>query len=348
MEDYVSLRQKMVPKIYKFIYAIVLFFISAHFLIGISMIYNKATKLWIYEMLSTFFYFSLFLAINKNKEKYTLTSLVIFMNLTIIEVSVQMFIAVICLGNEFEFQHYIYGIMVFIMLESYIEGDIRRTIELLLFSFICYIASKFLLISGISIYKSTPGLIAFYNWANPVATIIFIVICILLLVSIVTEYEGDILYKATHDNLTGLANRNYLQTIPYKHQMTYVAMLDIDDFKKINDTYGHDTGDDVLKSLSKILKDVKREHDDLYSIRWGGEEFILIYNGVEDFLSLVEHVIHEIRDDKVESDNVTLNYHVTIGISDYYDGETIETMIKIADDRLYNGKNSGKDKIVFK
>ena len=140
----------------------------------------------------------------------------------------------------------------------------------------------------------------------------------------------------------------FLKTNPNPNGTHALFVIDIDDFKKINDTYGHDTGDDVLKSLSEILKDVKREHDDLYSIRWGGEEFILIYNGTEDFLSLVEHVIHEIRDDKVESDNVTLNYHVTIGISDYYDGETIETMIKIADDRLYNGKNSGKNKIVFK
>lgn len=348
MDDYISLRQKMVPKIYKFIYGVVLFFIIAHFSIGISMIYNKATKLWIYEIISTFFYISLFLAINKNKKKYTLTSLVIFMNLTIIEVSIQMFIAVICLGNKLEFQHYFYGILVFIMLENYIEGNLRRTIELIGFGFSCYYFSKLLTSFGGCIYESNPSLVVFYNWINPILTIIFIIICILLLAAIVNDYESAILYKAAHDNLTGLANRNYLQTIPYTKNTTYVAMLDIDDFKKINDNYGHDTGDDVLKSLSKVLKDAKREHDDLHPIRWGGEEFVLIYNGTENFLKLAEYIVCEIRKDKVESDNITLNYHVTMGISDFYDGETIDELIKIADDRLYNGKNSGKDKIVFK
>ncbi|ABB44761.1 diguanylate cyclase (GGDEF domain) [Sulfurimonas denitrificans DSM 1251] len=158
------------------------------------------------------------------------------------------------------------------------------------------------------------------------------------------------------DGMTGLYNRRFLEEIIDKimsqanrNKETYaVLMLDVDFFKMVNDTYGHDVGDKVIVALSKILKNSIRESD--LAIRYGGEEFlILLSNATDEGIMQVANKIHSnfaaLSFDVGTSE--TLKKTISIGISKFpTDGDTIWKCIKYADTALYEAKNTGRNKIV--
>ena len=159
--------------------------------------------------------------------------------------------------------------------------------------------------------------------------------------------------KSTHDKLTGVYNREYFET-HYKliindytkeGNLVFLSILDIDFFKKVNDTYGHDVGDKVLKQFVKIIQKSSRKDDLL--IRWGGEEFLLLIkvksidNG-KKVLENIRNAISEASFDSIE--------HITcsIGSTNYYKNEKIEDCFKRADDALYEAKNNGRNQVQIK
>ena len=148
------------------------------------------------------------------------------------------------------------------------------------------------------------------------------------------------------DGLTKVYNRAYLERNLDKLCKGYstksIAMLDIDFFKKINDTYGHQMGDEVLKYFANLIKNTLRKDDIV--IRYGGEEFLIFMpNTVKNEAYIVLTKLKNIlKNDK----NKPLEFTFSAGISD--GGETISEMINIADERLYKAKKSGRDRIVIK
>ena len=125
-----------------------------------------------------------------------------------------------------------------------------------------------------------------------------------------------------------------------------VIMIDIDNFKKINDTYGHDIGDKVLRSLGMFLNSKKRKSDIV--ARYGGEEFVIILSDTDkiDALKFVINLIENIKQNiKIEIDkSLVLGITVSIGIAVFpYDSENKHNLIKIADENLYYTKTNGKD-----
>ena len=153
-----------------------------------------------------------------------------------------------------------------------------------------------------------------------------------------------------HDPLTGLLNRTSMQKILsqndlYKNRDFAIVMCDIDNFKKINDTYGHGAGDAVLKSLSGIFKNTFRDKDRV--ARFGGEEFLAVVLGVKKdaAVSIVERVRETLSKNIVEFENIKINATMTFGVV-AHDGTgefSLEKMIKQADNLLYAGKRSGKN-----
>lgn len=119
-------------------------------------------------------------------------------------------------------------------------------------------------------------------------------------------------------------------------------MFDIDKFKDVNDTYGHNIGDIILKRLVKVVKESIRENDIL--IRWGGEEFIVILEieSIEKLRQVAEHIRM-----KVENNNFTEVNQITcsFGITLHKDNETMDQTIERADKALYSAKNSGRNKV---
>ena len=168
------------------------------------------------------------------------------------------------------------------------------------------------------------------------------------------ESENTDLEKlANFDPLTKLMNRrslnNHLKEALENAMRTgevfSLIMTDIDDFKAVNDTYGHEAGDEILVNISRILINNVRETD--YVCRWGGEEMLLLIKAEKDVAC---HVAERIRED-VEKTRVTVNGHnigvtMTLGVSSYKPGDNIRSMVQKADICLYEGKNSGKNKVV--
>ncbi|QOP41215.1 EAL domain-containing protein [Sulfurimonas marina] len=168
--------------------------------------------------------------------------------------------------------------------------------------------------------------------------------------------EAKAEYLAYHDPLTGLYNRvsfeEYLtQTLAVvKRQDKKLAILfiDLDRFKIINDTLGHDIGDEVLISVTKRLKHILRESD--YVSRWGGDEFVVILQDVPSD-TLIATVARKIIDSIKEPIHIGYhNFNITasIGISMFPDnGSDTKTLIKYADTAMYLAKESGKNSFRF-
>ncbi|MCI5144324.1 MAG: sensor domain-containing diguanylate cyclase, partial [Candidatus Electrothrix sp. AR3] len=153
------------------------------------------------------------------------------------------------------------------------------------------------------------------------------------------------------DSLTGLANRRRIDEAltaeiarfnRYKTDFS-VILFDIDHFKKINDTYGHQAGDDVLVRLTDFLKKQGRETDIIG--RWGGEEFLLIASetGLEDAFQFAERLRK-----KIEHYPFPVIGQITIscGVTQYTAHETTSTLISRVDDALYKAKNIGRNSVI--
>ncbi|PLX69052.1 MAG: hypothetical protein C0602_08215 [Denitrovibrio sp.] len=173
----------------------------------------------------------------------------------------------------------------------------------------------------------------------------------------VSKLQSDInKYKTESitDHLTGLYNRKYMdikleeEMERYKRMNTpfCIMLVDIDDFKNINDSYGHLICDQVLKHLANLIKENIRKTD--FAFRYGGEEFLVILSNVDE--RNATHVGEQIRK-KLEGTNFNIkdksfNCTASFGISLISKGDTVEAVINKADDRLYKAKSSGKNKIV--
>jgi diguanylate cyclase (GGDEF)-like protein len=168
----------------------------------------------------------------------------------------------------------------------------------------------------------------------------------------ILELFDEIKNKANKDYLTGLYNRRYLFHIGNKLYEEYknndklfaIAIIDIDNFKTINDTYGHDIGDISLKEVSKILN--KNITSNALISRLGGEEFcICFYNRSEkEILDLLEYIRNDFEVNIIKIANLELKYTVSIGCSFDFKNN-IDEMINDADKYLYLAKNDGRNRV---
>ena len=167
------------------------------------------------------------------------------------------------------------------------------------------------------------------------------------------SYNKRLQEKASTDPLTRLHNRGrameYLQSFADKadEMLCSICICDIDFFKKVNDTYGHDIGDMVLKAVARAMIDTLS--DRCFIARWGGEEFFIAFpncNGDDAMVMLFElqkalkRAIVRVRDQEI---CVTLTY----GLTEYDNKLTVDENLKEADRMLYMGKEQGRDRIMF-
>ena len=172
----------------------------------------------------------------------------------------------------------------------------------------------------------------------------------------ISDARQQIENMAISDALTGLFNRRHvmerfseeLERAKRLKEALACIMIDIDNFKNINDTYGHLIGDRTLREVSEILKNSIRTYD--IAGRYGGEEFLIILpdTGFEDALILAERIRAGIKAQPAAKSDLTPPIKVTIslGIASMRDTDiSIDNMIKRADDGLYAAKKSGRDKV---
>lgn len=164
------------------------------------------------------------------------------------------------------------------------------------------------------------------------------------------KMRGNLQMLIERDSLTELYNRRsclgLIDAIIHNKETYCVIMCDIDLFKKINDSYGHDAGDYVLKEISGLLKSSVK--DSGFASRWGGEEFLLVYKmGFEKTKEKAKQLQQSIWDHGFIYQGTALHVTMTFGVAEGMQGISYEQVIKEADEKLYVGKNSGRDKIVF-
>jgi diguanylate cyclase (GGDEF)-like protein len=119
--------------------------------------------------------------------------------------------------------------------------------------------------------------------------------------------------------------------------------MDLDDFKHINDTYGHDTGDRVLYQVVKSIKESIRETDTIY--RWGGEEFVILAEGMnpDTLQTFMSKVLEAVKDVEISIEDTSINVTTSIGATFFReDDKSFEDGLKRADQALYESKKNGK------
>ncbi|MCK4738092.1 MAG: diguanylate cyclase [Sulfurimonas sp.] len=163
----------------------------------------------------------------------------------------------------------------------------------------------------------------------------------------------DLTTEASTDPLTGLFNRRKLNGVLSKEidissvtkSPLSIIFLDIDHFKNVNDTFGHDVGDEVLTDLSKIITSATRQGD--FIARWGGEEFMIALQATDN--SAASHLAEKIRVAvEAYSFNVVGNITISLGVTEYQQDESKNNFTKRVDKALYEAKESGRNKVVVK
>jgi len=162
-------------------------------------------------------------------------------------------------------------------------------------------------------------------------------------------------HEATHDPLTGVANRRaILDKLTYElirakrnNSKLSIGLCDIDHFKRINDKYGHQVGDDVLCCFVKTIQKILRPYD--FVGRYGGEEFLLV---VPESIGSIEEGIYErvrakIADHKMTTRSGEVSITISIGVTNIKRDETADEMLAVADAALYRAKDNGRNQLAF-
>ena len=162
-------------------------------------------------------------------------------------------------------------------------------------------------------------------------------------------------HQATHDPMTDLLNRRAVMDslqatlLKARHNQTNIAvgMIDIDHFKQINDTYGHQVGDDVLIGLAQRLKQATFLQD--HVSRFGGEEFLVFFpvKAKDEVASLFSQLFSQISGISLETRKGLVRITVSIGIALSRQDSSLDELIGFADKALYDAKETGRNKMVF-
>ncbi len=165
---------------------------------------------------------------------------------------------------------------------------------------------------------------------------------------------SKIIELSNRDGLTGLYNRRYLN-LYYNEHFVYdkitgtavAALLDIDHFKSINDTYGHLFGDQALKTVSDVIKQLASKHNGL-AFRYGGEEFLVLFEGIslDDAVIIMERIRNHIKETPISHDGDTIYAKVSVGVACYPDTtKKLSHLIDRADKAMYYSKQNGRDRL---
>lgn len=170
----------------------------------------------------------------------------------------------------------------------------------------------------------------------------------------VLEVETELKNIANTDVLTGLKNRRHLLELVEVEinrrqggeRNVSLAVMDIDDFKIINDKYGHDIGDAALVQVANLINDSVRQQD--YVARWGGEEFLLLLPETDKAgaAKLADFIRCQIAARSIAVNNESINLSVSIGISEFNVDEVFDSAFARADHALYRAKGLGKNRVI--
>lgn len=259
-----------------------------------------------------------------------------------------MSVTTICLGYGFGFHLYSLSMIPIIFYTEYMAYKLENSsVHAVLYSvvvIICYLFS-----TAYSTYFGpvyiVEGKLPIVFWVfNSLIVLGFVTFYSYILINMTIKSDKLLSERANKDPLTKLYNRNYmmdrLKQAYEGDKPYYIAMIDIDNFKRINDSYGHSAGDEVLKKVASVMTSVCTEST---ISRWGGEEFLILTLSGPD---LIEKLRVTVENTAIEFEDQKINVTVTAGVSSKENGVSLDKWIIASDEKLYNGKRNGKNRVV--
>lgn len=276
------------------------------------------------------------------------------------------FIYALCCGNEFfayiavtsvmlgfntGFHFYLIGLCVVSFFTSYFSKtkDIKGSVVWVGLSLAIYLTLYLVSQFNKPYYQIDKWLEITLFITNAVVVFGFIASYLVVFLRYALSLEKKITNESRTDELTQINNRyalyDYFEDNEDKNNHV-LALFDIDDFKRINDQYGHVTGDYILAKVAEMTGKIL---PNAFICRYGGEEFIIVLKDEESepALKMLETLRKEIEKETFEFEKAIIRITITIGAVKYLNGLTLEKWIELADEKMYRGKNSGKNKIVF-
>lgn len=265
-----------------------------------------------------------------------------------------MFICTICLGYDYGFQLYAMSTIPLIyhiryMAKKFKQPDPKPNLFSVFIVISCMVSSLYSVYAG-PIYQIGGAVKLAFLCMNLGAVCFFLVSFSQVTSKLIIKTEEKLIKQADFDALTGLANRYYMMSrldpiLADKNAASnqWLAMIDVDNFKKINDTYGHDVGDQVLMILANQMKKICK---DCVISRWGGEEFLVSGNNSKVSPRIMQTLLEEIRKREVHSDTENFHFSISVGVSMHIANESLGPWIRRTDRLLYQAKKNGKNQVV--
>lgn len=266
-------------------------------------------------------------------------------------------VSVVLMGWDCGIQHFLFVLLAL----SLVSGYQRILIKVAMAVVYCVVR--------LSLYFYTLNAIAYYPLTRKEGidfqiintVVIFLQITLLIIIFSkeqlaaehkLVNYNKKIKEMASRDPLTGLRNRRSMiekmnEVLMGEPIALCIAIADIDFFKKINDTYGHEAGDEVLKKVAQTLTQFMNGKG--YVARWGGEEFLFLFrkfNGDEVFVEL-DQLRRTIEKMVIPYKEQEICLRMTFGLQEYDSNKPLDTNISAADEKLYYGKMNGRNKVIF-
>ena len=268
-----------------------------------------------------------------------------------IEIEIYMVAATICLGLNYGFHLYCFSLSSLSFYMYYLGKQLntKKANPLVISAFLIVtylICAIYVMVKG-PVYIINRQVELAFLCSNAIAVFLCIIGYGQLILKMVLVQEDKLSEMAHTDRLTGLFNRHYMISHLEKVRQNaspaqWVAMVDIDGFKSINDTHGHNCGDYVLITLCRIMREVCTG---CVIARWGGEEFLITSDGTPD-PSILETLRATVESSQFAYSDQIIDVTITIGTSFFQPDQSLDSWIQSADNKLYSGKNSGKNQVV--
>lgn len=270
---------------------------------------------------------------------------------TFLEVNFHMGAAIYYTGWGSGFQITLIALCILLAYSEYVGRSMKiKYVRFIFFaplSMVTYLLSFYISLQRPAPYQLTEHVMNAFQRSWAVIVFIITIVVLQVFVYFTASSQEELSYEALYDKLTKIPNRFYMAEYLRKVFLApdksgyWLAITDLDDFKAVNDTYGHNCGDYVLVTIANLLNSPGME-----VCRWGGEEFLLVGNKRNgEPMEMLQQIRQSIHDYKFQYEDKQLHLTMTIGMAWLQEGMSIDEWINAADKKLYEGKAAGKNRV---
>ncbi len=267
------------------------------------------------------------------------------------EVALHAVLATVMVGWESSFYIYIILVLPLVILNRLDWWPCKMPVVILMIAIYMWLDIRYR--GAAPPYLLNPAAVAFLCRFNVLTFMAFLVVMTAMHLRLSLQGEQVLQDLVVTDPLTGLKNRRSIMEISasetsrqrrYGRPLSFV-MCDLDHFKNINDSFGHECGDEVIRSVARVL--VKGVRDLDHAIRWGGEEFLLLLpeTPIQSAKQVADRLRAKIESLNIPGRNESISVTMTFGLSILHNDERMEEAIDRADLALYEGKRAGRNRV---